>query len=147
MEARITLDAFPKRVFKGQTRSISPYVLEQAKQARTVEIEVNFQENLRDINLLVGYSADVEIIIEGRPRVVRIATESLMKDGHVYVVDPKSNRLQYRKTASGLANWQFTEIREGVAAGEQVVTTIDRQGLGDGVPVVIEAEEQGKAKK
>jgi HlyD family secretion protein len=147
MEARITLDAFPKRVFKGQTRSVSPYVLEQAKQARTVEIEVDFQETIRDINLLVGYSADVEIVIEGRPGVVRIASESLMKDGHVYVVDPKSNRLQYRKTASGLANWQFTEIREGVAAGEQVVTTIDRQGLGDGVPVVIETEEQGKAKK
>jgi HlyD family secretion protein len=79
--------------------------------------------------------------------VVRIATESLQKDGHVYVVDPKNNRLQYRKTASGLANWQFTEIRQGVAAGERLVTTIDRQGLGDGVAVVIDAEEQGKEKK
>ncbi|MBU1565727.1 MAG: efflux RND transporter periplasmic adaptor subunit [Proteobacteria bacterium] len=147
MEARITLDAFPKKVFKGQTRSVSPYVLEQAKQARTVEIEVDFTEIDKDVTLLVGYSADVEIIVEGRPQVVRIATESLQKDGHIYVVDPKSNRLQYRKTTSGLGNWQFTEIREGVAAGEKVVTTIDRQGLGEGVAVVIDAEEQGKIKK
>lgn len=147
MEARITLDAFPKKVFKGQTRSVSPYVLEQAKQARTVEIEVDFQDVVKDVNLLVGYSADVEIIIEGRPKVVRIATESLQKDGHVYVVDPKNNRLEYRKTTKGLGNWQFTEIREGVAAGERVVTTIDRQGLADGVAVVIEAPEPGKAGK
>jgi HlyD family secretion protein len=31
----------------------------------------------------------------------------------------------------GLGNWRFTEIREGVGAGDQVVTTIDRQGLAD----------------
>jgi len=147
MEARITLDAFPKKVFKGQTRSVSPYVLEQAKQARTVEIEMDFQEGVGDVKLLVGYSADVEIIIQGRPQVVRIATESLQKDGHVYVVNPTSNRLEYRKTTSGLGNWQFTEIREGVAPGERLVTTIDRQGLGDGVAVVIDAPELGKTKK
>lgn len=147
MEARISLDAFPKRVFMGKTRSVSPYVLEQAKQARTVEIEVDFQETINDINLLVGYSADVEIIVEGRSQVVRIATEALHKDGHVYVADPVSNRLLYRKTESGLGNWQFTEIRSGVAAGERLVTTIDRQGLADGVVVVIDAEEQTTTKK
>jgi HlyD family secretion protein len=147
MDARITLDAFPKKVFKGETRSVSPYVLEQAKQARTVEIEVDFQESLKDVNLLVGYSADVEIIVEGRPQVVRIATESLQKDGHVYVVGKNNNKLEYRKTTIGLSNWQFTEIREGVAAGEPVVTTIDRQGLGDGVVVVIDTEEPSKSKK
>jgi HlyD family secretion protein len=147
MEVRISLDAFPKKVFMGRTRSVSPYVLEQAKQARTVEIEVDFQEVVKDVNLLVGYSADVEIIIEERSKVVRIASESLQKDGHIYVVNATSNRLEYRKTTSGLANWQFTEIREGVAAGERVVTTIDRQGLADGVVVVIDAEEGGKSGK
>jgi HlyD family secretion protein len=147
MEVRISLDAFPKKVFMGRTRSVSPYVLEQAKQARTVEIEVDFQEVVKDVNLLVGYSADVEIIIEERSKVVRIASESLQKDGHIYVVNATSNRLEYRKTTSGLANWQFTEIREGVAAGERVVTTIDRQGLADGATVVIDTEEGGKIGK
>ena len=147
MEARITLDAFPKKVFKGLTRSISPYVLEQAKQARTVEIEVDFKDAVNDAHLLVGYSADVEIIIQGRLGVVRIATESLQKDGHVYVVNPVSNRLEYRKTTSGLSNWQFTEILQGVTAGEKVVTTIDRQGLADGALVSIDTQESSKAGK
>ena len=147
METRITLDAFPKKVFKGETRSISPYVLEQAKQARTVEIEVDFQEMVRDVSLLVGYSADVEIITMARPQVVRIPAESLQKDGHVYIAKEGDSRLEYRKITAGLSNWQFTEIQNGVAAGERVVTTIDRQGLADGVLFVIDADAKDKAKK
>lgn len=139
MTTRITLDAFPKKVFPGTTRAVSPYVLEQAKQARTVEVEVEFAESVKESNLLVGYSADVEIILESRPQVVRVASESLLKDGHLYVFDPATGRLQYREVKTGLGNWQFTEIREGVAAGEQVVTTIDREGLGDGVMAVVES--------
>lgn len=138
MDTRITLDAYPKKVFTGRTRSVSPYVLELAKQARTVEIEVEFLEPVKDVRLLVGYSADVEIILQSRPQVVRIPSESLQKDGHVYVLNPSTNRLEYRKATAGLSNWQFTEVREGVAAGEQVVITIDRAGLADGVPAVID---------
>lgn len=147
METRITLDAYPQRVFQGRTRAISPYVLEQAKQARTVEIEVDFSEDVQGQHLLVGYSADVEIIIEARPRVVRIATEALDTNGYVYVFDPVSNRLQSRKIAAGLSNWQFTEISAGLTAGERVVTTIDRQGLADGVAAVIDEEDRAKEKK
>lgn len=147
METRITLDAFPKRVFMGRTRSISPYVLEQAKQARTVEVEVDFLETVKDVNLLVGYSADVEIIIDSRPQVVRIPSESLLRDGHVYIYRPAGRRLEFRQTETGLGNWQFTEIRKGVAAGEQVVTTIDREGLADGVAAAIDWQEEEAAKK
>ncbi len=143
MPTRITLDSFPKKTFMGMTRAISPYVLEQAKQARTVEVEVDFDEPVESLNLLVGYSADVEIILESRPQVVRIPSEALLKDGHVYVLDRAAGRLQYRKVQTGLANWQFTEIREGVAEGEQVVTTIDREGLKDGVAAVVEAGDEG----
>jgi len=144
MEARITLDAFPQRVFPGKTRSLSPYVLEQAKQARTVEVEVDFQGPLDDVNLLVGYSADVEIVVAGRSGTVRIASEAVKKDGSLWVVHPQSKQLHSRKIVKGLSNWQFTEVREGLAAGEQVVTTIDRRGLIEGVEVVVEVEARGE---
>jgi len=144
MEARITLDAFPQRVFPGKTRSLSPYVLEQAKQARTVEVEVDFQGPLDDVNLLVGYSADVEIVVAGRSGTVRIASEAVKKDGSLWVVHPESKQLHSRKIVKGLSNWQFTEVREGLAAGEQVVTTIDRRGLIEGVEVVVEVEARGE---
>lgn len=138
LPTRITLDAYPKKVFSGTTRAVSPYVLEQAKQARTVEVEVDFADSVKDLHLLVGYSADVEIILQSREQVVRIASEALLKDGHVYVFDPAAGRLQYRAVQAGLGNWQFTEIRQGVAAGEQVVTTIDREGLRDGALAKVE---------
>jgi HlyD family secretion protein len=146
VETRITLDAFPKKAFTGRTRSVSPYGLELAKQARTVEIEVDFLDPVKDVHLLVGYSADVEIILQSRSQVVRIPSESVQKDGHVYIFNPSTTRLEYRKAAVGLSNWQFTEVRQGVAAGEQVVITIDREGLADGVPAVID-DKADQAKK
>lgn len=135
MEARITLDAFPKRVFAGKTRAVSPYVLELAKQARTVEVEVDLEEVAGDVRLLVGYSADVEIVVARSAGVVRVRSEALHRDGFVYVVDDKTRRLSRRPVVAGLGNWQFTEIRQGLAAGETVVTTIDRQGVKEGALV------------
>ena len=61
-EARITLDAIKGKTFAGKVKRIAPYVLELEKQARTVEVEVDFDERPNAENLLVGYSADVEIV-------------------------------------------------------------------------------------
>ena len=72
MAVRIGLDAFPRRSFPGRVRSISPYVLEVAKQARTVEIEADFTTPPADATLLAGYSADVEIVLDSRAEGVRV---------------------------------------------------------------------------
>lgn len=138
MAVRISLDAFPKKSFPGKVRSISPYVLEVAKQARTVEIEADFAEHAAPDNLLAGYSADVEVILDTRPDVLRIPTEALLKEGAVYVFAKESGRLERRPVETGLANWKFTEVRSGVQKGETVVTSIDRQGLAAGVLVQAE---------
>ncbi|MBW2119469.1 MAG: efflux RND transporter periplasmic adaptor subunit [Deltaproteobacteria bacterium] len=42
MTARITMDAFADRSFKGKVRRIADYVLDLEKQARTVDVEVVF---------------------------------------------------------------------------------------------------------
>lgn len=147
MTTKISLDAFPKQSFMGRVRSIAPYVLEQAKQARTVEIEADFLESSAPGNLLAGYSADVEIILDARPLVLRIPTEAVLKDGFVYVVRPAGNRLERRPIKTGLANWKFTEVISGLAQGDRVVTSIDRQGLKDGVVVQIEASPEAAAKQ
>ena len=147
MTTKISLDAFPKKSFKGRVRSIAPYVLEQAKQARTVEIEADFLESSAPGNLLVGYSADVEIILDARPSVLRIPTEAVLKDGFVYVLRPTNNRLERRPVKTGLANWKFTEVSSGLAQGDRVVTSIDRQGLKDGVLVQIETSPEPMVKK
>ncbi len=147
MATKISLDAFPKQSFKGKVRTIAPYVLEQAKQARTVEIEADFLESSAPGNLLAGYSADVEIILDARPEVLRIPTEAVLKDGFVYLLHPEKNRLERRPIKTGLTNWKFTEVSSGLTQGDRVVTSIDRQGLKDGVLVQIESSTEPMVKK
>lgn len=146
MTARISLDAFPKQSFPGRVRSISPYVLEVAKQARTVEIEADFDPQAAPANLLAGYSADVEIILDTRPTTLRIPTEAVRNDGSVYLVHPVSKRIERRRIETGLTNWKFTEVRSGLQQGDTVITSIDRKGLDDGVLVAIEPGKEAAAK-
>nr|WP_320009492.1 efflux RND transporter periplasmic adaptor subunit [uncultured Desulfobulbus sp.] len=144
MAVRISLDAFPKQFFPGRVHSISPYVLEVAKQARTVEIEADFAEGQAPANLLAGYSADVEIIIAAQSETVRIPSEALMVDNSVYLFDENSSRVQKIQVQPGLSNWKYTQILEGLSPGQKVITSIDRKGLKNGALVMLApAEDAG----
>lgn len=138
MQARITLDAFGKQAFAGEVRRIAPYVLDVEKQARTVAVEVYFNDAAQIARLLPGYSADVEIILEARDDTLRIPTEAVLEGNRVLVYDPQSSTLSERSIKPGLANWQYTEILEGVQEHEQVVTSVQREGVKAGAKVTFE---------
>lgn len=121
--ARITLDALPGQVFDGRVRRIAPYVTEIEKQARTVDVEAEFINTYSDA-LLVGYSADVEAIIEQRENVLRIPTQVIRQNNKVLVLGA-DNKLEERILETGLANWVFTEVLAGLTAGEQVLLASD----------------------
>jgi HlyD family secretion protein len=131
--ARITLDALPGKSFPGRVRRIAPYVTEVEKQARTVDVEVDFDAPPNQI-LLVGYSADVEAIIERRANVLRVPTQAIQQDGTVLVLG-EDDRLETRKLKTGLANWAFTEIVSGLNAGERVLLSFDQEDVKAGVKV------------
>jgi HlyD family secretion protein len=40
-----------------------------------------------------------------------------------------------REVQVGLRNWEYVEITSGLTEGDRIVTTIDREGLVDGVRV------------
>ena len=143
MAVRITLDAYPKQHFNGQVRSISPYVLEVAKQARTVEIEADFDKNAIPPGLLAGYSTDVEVILDSRAEVLRVPTDAVLSEKAVYVLDASSGKVRRQPVETGLVNWKFTEIKSGLKAGDMVVTSIERQGLADGASVAVEPTSAG----
>jgi HlyD family secretion protein len=132
--ARITLDAIKDKSFAGKVRRVAPYVLEIEKQARTVEVEVAFDQPPGTENLLVGYSADVEIVHAVHENVLRIPTPTLL-EGNRVLLYKADGVLEERKVTTGLANWDHTEIISGLNEGEQIVMSLDQAGVKAGVRV------------
>jgi HlyD family secretion protein len=138
LRARISLDAFTEQYFDGVVRRVADYVLDVEKQARTVDVEVEFS-NPQDLErLLAGYSADVEVILGARPDALRVPTEAVLEDTRVYVFLPEEGLLETRSVRTGMSNWDYTEVISGLEAGEQVVTSVDRAGVEDGAAARID---------
>jgi HlyD family secretion protein len=133
---RITLDAMAGRHFAGKVRRIAPYVLDIEKQARTVEVEVQFDDPAATQGLLVGYSADVEIVYTSRPNVLRIPTAALLEGNRVLVI--RDGVAETRQLQLGLSNWEYSEVSAGLAEGEQIVTSLDREGVKAGARLSVE---------
>jgi HlyD family secretion protein len=138
LPARLSLDAFRGESFKGRLDRIAPYVLDLEKQARTVEIDVTFDDPDVRARLLVGYSADIDIILETHENVLRIPTEAVMEDDRVYRYNRESGTLEVVSITTGIRNWNFTEVTEGLGQGDEIVLSLDEPGLGEDVAVVPE---------
>ena len=133
LPVRITLEAMSGTVFEGKVKRVAPYITAVEKQARTVEVDVDFVRPDEARGMLVGYSADVEIVLDSRAEVLRIPTAALREGGRVLVVD--GDTLIERTLETGVANWEFTEVLSGVVEGERVVTSLERQGVMAGARV------------
>lgn len=131
MTAKVTLDAFRGETFIGKVIRIAPYVKDQAKQARTVEIEVSF--DTPGHKLLAGYSADVQVILDKKDKVKRIPTEALMEGNRVWIVE--NGLVVERQITTGIGNWQFTEVNTGLSVGDKVIVSLGSALLKPGVKV------------
>lgn len=135
MPACLSLDAFEGKRCSGTVSRIAPYVLEKEKQARTVEVEVKLTDP-RDLkDLLPGYSADIEVLIDTRDSTLRIPTEAVSGGDRVLVLGA-DGVLDRRRFEPGVSNWEYTEVLSGLEAGEQVVTSVGREGVEEGVRAV-----------
>ena len=120
MQVNITLDAFRGQTFQGTVRRIAPFVQDYAKQARTVEIEVDFIDDNHP-KLLAGYSVDVEIVLASSTTNIRIPSDAIIDNSYVYLLN-YNGVIEQRTITTGLTNWQFTEITQGLNQGEQLIT-------------------------
>jgi HlyD family secretion protein len=132
MRARITLDALSGEVFEGTVKRIAPYVLEVEKQARTVAVEVDFVCPQDCENMLPGYSADIEVILDEQEDALRVPTEAVL-EGNQVLVFTADQRLVQREITTGLSNWEWTQVVDGLAEGDEVVVSVEREGVEDGV--------------
>jgi HlyD family secretion protein len=140
---RITLDAFRGQEFDGHLTRVAPYVVEVEKQARTVDVDVRFDNIPQDVALLIGYSADVEIVLDTRNQVLRIPTEAIIDKKSAYVL--QDGKLHKRDIVTGLSNWTMTEVVSGLQAGDKVVLAPDRAGIKEGAAAREETADDRKA--
>jgi HlyD family secretion protein len=128
---RMSVDSRPDVRFEGRISRVAPYVLDMLEQNRTVEIEASFDRQEAMVGVLPGTSADVEVILDRRPDVIRIPSSAVGEDGRVFVL--VDGVLQARIITSGLRNWQFTEVLEGLSEGHRIVAARDSTDIKDGV--------------
>ena len=134
--ATITLEALPGKRFPARVRRVAPYVVDLEKQARTVDIEAELTQREDARGLLVGYSADVEIVLDVRENAIRVPTQALRDGKTVLVLNPSTGKLEERQLDIGIANWAFTEVRSGLHEGERVVLSVEREGVTAGASAV-----------
>jgi len=142
MTARVSLDAFGDRSFPGKVRRIAPYVLDREKQARTVDVEVEFTLPEDIGKMLAGYSADVEIILDVRQNTLRIPTTAVLDGDRVFVYLPGDKVIKARTFKSGISNWYYTEVISGLKPDELLVINVDGPGMKDNAAAVISKEER-----
>ncbi len=134
MSASITLDAFPGESFPATVRRVAPYVLELKKQARTVDIEAEFNEPSE--NMLPGYSADIEVTLEVHTDALYVPTQAVINNDRVLVLNGEGV-LEEKAITTGLRNWQVTEVTGGLAEKDNIVLSIDRAGVVAGAHAVV----------
>ena len=131
--ARVTIDSFPGREFPAHVVRVAPYVLDLEQQNRTLEVEVELDDEEFSATLLPGTSADVEIILQVKSDVPRLAATYLLEGGLVLVVE--DGVLAERELELGLRNWNFVEVLGGLTQGESFVVNLDDDGVEAGASV------------
>ncbi|MDO9281582.1 MAG: efflux RND transporter periplasmic adaptor subunit [Methylotenera sp.] len=140
--ARVSLDALPGKVLPGHVKRVAPYVVAVEKQARTVDVEVSLDIADDNKQLLVGYSADVEIVLDSHANVLRVPTSTLLEGNKVLLYQPATKKLEERAIKVGITNWEYTEVLDGLKQGDRIVASLEREGVKAGVTVTPETNEQ-----
>jgi HlyD family secretion protein len=128
MKACVSLDAFTEKRCSGAVSRIAPYVLEKEKQARTVEVEVKLTDPKDLKDLLPGYSADIEVLISGKPKALRVPAEAVLENNTVLLLQD-DGLLVERTFKPGLSNWNTVEVLSGLNAGDKVVLSVGQEGV------------------
>ncbi|MBD9354342.1 efflux RND transporter periplasmic adaptor subunit [Methylomonas albis] len=136
MSACVSLDAFPDKRCSGIVTRVAPYVLEKEKQARTVEVEVTLRDPKDLAELLPGYSADIEVLLNQKDHTLRLPAEAILDNHRVLLIDD-DNVLREQSFQPGLSNWSFTEVLSGLKVGDKVVTSVGKEGVAAGVTVSV----------
>jgi len=130
--ARVEVDAFPGENFMGRIARVSP-VLDPSTRTAPMEVEIaNPQYRLKP-----GMYARVGIVTESHPNALVVPTNAVVDvNGTRGVYLSVNNVATFHPVKIGIEGNERTEILDGVAAGDRIVST-GAAGLRNGDPIVL----------
>lgn len=122
---RISLDAFPGTQLEGEVLAISPHADEQGQgpPAFTARVAVEaIPAELRE-RILVGMSANVEILIHNNPQALLVPLTAVRNEGgkrYVYRRPAPGTPAEVVEVQTGFTTQNEVEILSGLAAGDLI---------------------------
>ena len=140
MGTEISVPAFATRTFKGKVATVAP--LGDAR-AHTFDVKVLAEDPNKQLQ--PGMFAQVNIVVATKSNAILVPTAAIVQQGtssRVFVI--VSGKASPKTVKVGIADALNSEITEGVAAGDQVVT-VGQNVLRDGQAVQVSTPGAGGA--
>jgi RND family efflux transporter MFP subunit len=138
LNARIRVDAYPREVFQGVVRLISP-TIDPASRSGDVEIVAANP----DYRLKPGMFAKISLALEERHNVLLVPRQALRLRGNeasVFVV--QDNKAHLRRVTMGLQNDTQVEIVDALTLGV-IIIVAGHHKLKDKAPIKIVQNKEG----
>lgn len=135
-QVHIGFDAYTGRVFAGEVFLISPVVLGGKQEARTFEVRVKLLDS--GVAVKPGMSADVEIVVDRVADALVAPSQAIVEKAEgrfVYAV--RKGKAVLIPVKTGRVTWNLTEITDGLAEGDAVISNLEAAGLEDGARVKV----------
>lgn len=115
---KVTMRAYPGRVFEGRVKVIYPHLM---KETRTAQVRVEMPNP--DMALLPDMYGDVAIATGGNAEVVAVPASAVIDSGtrQVVLLDLGNGRYEPREVKLGKTGDGFREVLSGLSEGEKVV--------------------------
>ena len=126
LPAKIKIDAFPDRMFKGAIASVSSVPMTGRwpnTDLREYQTGVKLIDEPEVIQMLrPGLTAQVEILIDNRENILQIPVQAVLAvaDKHIAFVLTEQGE-EHREIVVGQSNQSHVEIKEGLQEGERVI--------------------------
>jgi len=119
-QARMNISAVPGRIFTGTLAYIYPYA---ESRTRTVKVRMEFDNP--DLLLKPDMFADITIEADAIEDAIAVPSEAIIRSGtrQQVFIQRAPGKFEPREVSLGVSSDGWTQIRDGIEAGEEVVVS------------------------